>query len=178
MDYQGNILYTKTSYVELPEMQEILSSFPVDVGILYQAQEKCNQDNKDHKNLLSVALAYQYYANNTILPYKDIFIQESDLFLKKAQKISEKEKDYLISERIDLAHAQNLILKGNIDKGKDIIIEKLEGIKEENLALAYYILVSAFLQTNDKNSALKYYNELKMTNGGEVFVQIVRQEFE
>ncbi|MFC2114936.1 thioredoxin domain-containing protein [Bacteroidota bacterium] len=178
LDYRGMILYTITSYVGQSELQEILSSFPADVSELYQALEACDQDKKNHTSLVNGASAYQNYAMQTISPAKEIFIKESNKLLKKAQKLSDKQKDYACSERVRLMKAHNQIISGNYEKGSDAVIDQLDNIGEENLSLALYILVTAFLEGGNKDLARKYYNELHALSGGDAFVQLVQNEFE
>jgi thiol-disulfide isomerase/thioredoxin len=74
LDYQGKIIYNRTSFADRPEMQKILSSFPADVSLLYQALAECSHDMKNHTNLVFGAAAYQFYVKNTVSPAKDVFI--------------------------------------------------------------------------------------------------------
>jgi hypothetical protein len=98
--------------------------------------------------------------------------------LKKAQKISDKKKYYILSERIDLLKAQNQIVKGNFKKGINAVTEQLDNLRVENQSLAYYILVTTFLQMDNKALPLKYYNELQTSSESDAFVKIVQKDFE
>lgn len=41
-----------------------------------------------------------------------------------------------------------------------------------------YLLVTAFLEADNKDLALMYYNELEASSGSDTFVQLVQKEFD
>jgi thiol-disulfide isomerase/thioredoxin len=178
MDYQGNLLYSRTGYIRKSEMSELLGSFPRDVKVLNQALAACKQDNKDVASQVFAGVAWQLYAKDAVSPAREIFIRQSENHLKKAQKLCKKQKDFFMCTRIDLMRAENVILRGNHEKGMEYIKAMLNGLEGENRSLAYYYLVAASLEVDNMELAASYYMELKSTEGNEDFVRLVRNDFE
>lgn len=178
LDYRGEVLYKNENNLSRSEIDEVLSSFPADVSKLNRALIACARDKKDHLSHVNAASAYQSYALQSGQPAREIFIRESKKMLKKTRRIINKKKNYSISERVDLMQNHNDIISGNTEKGIKAVLEQLDIIGEENLAQAYYILVTAYLAEDNRDLAHKYYKELKSKNGSEAFVQLVKHEFE
>ena len=178
LDYRGEILYKNERNLSQAEMMDIISSFPADVSELYRALIASDRDKKDHLSHVNAASAYQSYALQSGQPAREIFILESKKMLKKTRRIINKKKNSSISERIDLMQNHNDIISGNKEKGIKAVLEQLDIIGEENLARAYYILVTAYLAEDNRDLARKYYQELQLKSGSEGFIQLVKHEFE
>ncbi len=192
MDYRGEVLLTKEGYADPGELKEILASFPDDVSVLYRGLQNYGRDGKNPTYLLDLASAYQDCARRSAAPAREIFVKESGKFFKKAKSASRKDKDYSSMERIDLLEALNKILSGDFEKGTDIVLEHLDEmgaetekknkaeteVENENLSLAYYILIKGFLGQEKQDLAVQFYDKLKTSSGGEDFLKLVRNEFE
>lgn len=178
MDYRGEVLYKKESYSDPAEMMAILSSFPEDVGDLYRGLKNIREDEKDHSYLLELALAYQDCALRSGSPAKDIFIDESNKIFRKAKTACRKQKDHSKLDSIKLLMPLNLIISGQPGKGTEEVHGQLDKIGEGSLSLAYFVLITGYLELEDKDMARKYYDKLRATPGGEKYLEFVGSGFQ
>ncbi len=171
LDYRGELLFKAESYSDPNAILDLLSAFPEDVSELYKGLGKYGRDKKDPANLYDLATAYQNCALRSDSPAREIFVKESNKIFKKAKTACKKQKDYPKIDRINLLIPLNQVISDQAEKGIEAVLNQLDEIGEENLSLAYYVLVTGFLAQENQEMATKYYTKLKTSPGGEEYLE-------
>lgn len=175
LDGLGNLIYRSSRYINVLEVENVLSSFKSNINHLNQViGHHVNNEDDPMRNLM-LAKGYQKYISESKDWVQSGFLKNSIVYFNRAKKTARKNKNLLHS--IELSKIYNDIL---LNKPKKVIQKTSKLIEQErltkkNLSLAYYTIIKGFRMIGDTISEKKYLEKLEKLPQGKVYLnQLVK----
>jgi thiol-disulfide isomerase/thioredoxin len=177
-DNWGNTIYKSVGYNTADQVNSLLSHVPGDISPLNEPLKKLDEDPKNADLLFEVALAYQEIGKGLEKKGCKMFVGESNAYLAKANRFYKKDKNTDALENVGLMQCYNKILAGQTKLAlKELDKMDTDQMQACNKALACFVKVNGYMQSNNIDKAKECFKHLKACDDATKYAEELKTTF-